>query len=161
MKIYRHYGADKFDPDKTFSDLYNPVNFKPPGFWASPYDCEYGWKEFCEDQDFRTDSLESHFDFVLASDARILDIRTPSDVLPYTKKDPYAPAYSSLAEKVKDPTVNRSLDYCKLMNDFDGMEVHISENPTEFWWSKLFYGYDVDSLVLWNLDVVRVVDRKE
>lgn len=157
MKIYRHYGADTFDPGKTFSGY--PVNFKPPGFWASPCDCEYGWKEFCEDQEFRVENLARHFDFTLSKDARILEIHTPSDVLPYTKKDPYAPAYSSIGDK--DPTLGRMLDVCKLMNDFDGMEVYISENYNDFWWSKLFYGYDVDSLVLWNLDVVRVIDGKE
>lgn len=49
-------GGASFDPDKIVIDLDNKYNgflFKPDrGFWGSPVDAEYGWKEWCEDEYF-------------------------------------------------------------------------------------------------------------
>lgn len=49
--------GDAFDPDKIVIDLNNKHNgflFKPDkGFWGSPVDAEYGWKEWTESENFR------------------------------------------------------------------------------------------------------------
>ena len=48
--------GNAFDPDKIVIDLNNKYKgflFKPDnGFWGSPVDAEYGWKEWCEDEYF-------------------------------------------------------------------------------------------------------------
>lgn len=45
-----------FDPSKIVIDLNNEHKgflFKPDeGFWGSPVDAEYGWKEWCENEEF-------------------------------------------------------------------------------------------------------------
>lgn len=155
-KVYRHYGTNEFDSSRTFSSLSNLANYKPRGMWACPVDCEYGWKEWCEDEDFNVESLDQHFDFVLTEDARILEIHKVIDILPYTKWDGRPGVWSA----VQDPTANFILDYDKLKNEFDGMEVFLHEDLVGLHWSKLFYGYDVDSIVLWNLDTVVVIDTE-
>lgn len=48
--------GEVFDPDKIVIDLNNKHNgflFKPDkGFWGSPVDARYGWKEWCENEEF-------------------------------------------------------------------------------------------------------------
>lgn len=45
-----------FDPSKIVINLdnrYNGCLFKPDkGFWGSPIDASYGWKEWCENEEF-------------------------------------------------------------------------------------------------------------
>jgi len=52
---YLKYGVS-FDPSKIVIDLNNEYNgclFKPDkGFWGSPVDARYGWKEWCENEEF-------------------------------------------------------------------------------------------------------------
>ena len=159
MGIYRHYGADTFDKGWSYGSRENPVNFKPRGLWAGPVNPETNstsWHDWCEDSEWNLEGLTQHFDFVLSDDARILQIHTPADILPYTKPDPHA-MYMSIA-RIPDPTAKVLIDHEKLRKDFDGMEVYFEENYNDFWWSRLFYGYDVNSLVVWNLDKVIVID---
>lgn len=49
-----HYGSKEFDKDR-FTEIHNiPMCNKPSGgLWASPVGVEFGWKEWCEDNDFR------------------------------------------------------------------------------------------------------------
>ena len=49
--VYISYLSNNFDKSKigTADKLNNIVTNKPlTGFWASPADAEYGWKQFCE-----------------------------------------------------------------------------------------------------------------
>jgi len=52
---YLKYGVS-FDPSKIVIDLNNEYNgclFKPDkGFWGSPVNASYGWKEWCENEEF-------------------------------------------------------------------------------------------------------------
>ena len=71
--IYIHYGSSKYDPNHFVTPrnsdgrcIYN----KPlGGLWASRTDSDYGWKNWCEDNEFHTDNLSSAFKFKLRDDA--------------------------------------------------------------------------------------------
>ena len=54
MKRYIHYGHTQFNKDK-FTFIKNALNnTKPIGeLWASDVGAEYGWKDWCKDNDFR------------------------------------------------------------------------------------------------------------
>ena len=47
------YGCgDKFDI-KLFKPIKNRMHTKPEGgLWGSPVDCEYGWRQWCEDEGY-------------------------------------------------------------------------------------------------------------
>jgi hypothetical protein len=74
-----HYGDNIFDKD-LFMSIKDP-NWKPRyGFWASPINAKYGWKDWCiENNDSYFNENES-FTFTLTSDARILTIDNTDSV---------------------------------------------------------------------------------
>ena len=112
MKTYIHYGTIKTKPhhksngdgigelcvslvevpakfDKT---LFNPIrndNFVKPigGYWASPVDADWSWKDWCESEQYRVCDEKNSFKFTLKEDARVLHIKHHSelDTLPRNK----------------------------------------------------------------------------
>lgn len=139
-KLYRHYGENINDID--FDRKYMSVRGdKPDGLWASPVSCGRPWKEWCEKEGYEIEKLDRHFDFTLKPGARILEVRTKEDAAPYIR--------SLLGGLIQE------FDHRSLQRDFDGMEVYLSDN----WRLKdmnVFYYWDVDSIVIWNLDVIDV-----
>lgn len=154
-KIYRHYGAVVFD---STHELGGGHMGKPDGLWASPkksYDCSYTWKDFCISEEFRLESLKHYFDFRLKKGTRILRIHSISDIIPYLeKKDDYDEYSREFPLLAKDPTFHKKLNMKRIHKQFDGMEVYMGQNYSEFHYSDMFNVWDVDSLVIWNLDRV-------
>jgi len=90
--------GETFDPDKIVIDLNNKHNgflFKPDkGFWGSPVDAKYGWKEWTESEYFRDYDYDNPIYWTLIS-GKILQIdwdevknKTSSDLIKYITK-PY------------------------------------------------------------------------
>lgn len=144
---YIHYGHDSFDKKYLVETIDYKHMFrrydKPHGLWASPVDSEIGWKDWCECEDFETESLEKSFVFTLKP-CRVLHIKKPGDVTPYLDKVPSYPG--QLCDHYK-------LNLSKIYQEYDAMELHLSEN-----WRlrdmEVFYSWDVDSIVVWNPDVI-------
>ena len=144
--VYIHRGSDVFKPElivKKF-DRFD----KPSGLWASPEDSDWGWREWCEAEDFRSEEqLSKSFKFKLKESARVLHIRRLRDVEPFTTLDPSFIFFDG-----------HELDLNRIYSEFDAMEVHMSDNWCELHDSLLFYSWDVDSIVVWNPDVIEVLD---
>ena len=147
-KVYVHYGASKFDRNHPLGGGHMG---KPDGFWASPKYTDWGWKNFCESANFHPERLDKCIKFRLKKGAKILNVRSVKDIEPYLIKTEYYERYNSPF----DLTLGMELDIEKLHADFDGMEVFMSRN-----WNLhdtcMFYQYDVDSIVIWNLDVINL-----
>lgn len=137
--------------------LKNRVLFIKPygGLWASRVDAEYGWKEWTEDNEYRTDyyNKDNYFKFKLRDDAKILVINDVKqlDKLPKVKSKFNLPIENT----------NIYLDFEKLAKEYDAIEVLISEekvNPLDFnnslYWK--LYGWDCDSILIMNKDIVEV-----
>ena len=141
MEMYRHYGTDRIDMDRKYTTSRGD---KPAGLWASPVSCGDPWKEWCEDEDYEIEKLDRHFDFTLKPGARILHVREKEDAAPYIR--------SLLGGLIQE------LDHESLQRDFDGMELHLSDN-----WSlrdmNVFYYWNVDSIVIWGLDVIEPLKK--
>ena len=138
MTNYIHYGADKFDP---MSVSVNPflLQQKPAGLWASPVDSDWSWKDWCECEGYHTESLKKSFTFALDDSAKVLHVYRLKDVEGYLEP----PAYCGLNME-------------KLCDDYDAMELHMSENYAELKHSFLFNCWDCDSIVVWNYDKIVV-----
>lgn len=141
--IYRHYGttADKFRIDHIYEGA---GLYKPKGLWACPEYAIDDWKDWCEGEDYEADFLSEHFDFTLKPETKILHIKDVSDILPYCKGDSEIRRHFS-----SDPTIDKFLDLEKIYREFDGMEVDMRIGL--FHDSKLFYTWDVSSIVIWYL----------
>lgn len=146
---YIHYGHKSFDPIYMLSTMNHAFKYrrrdKPHGLWASPVDCELPWKEWCENEDFHTDTLDKSFTFSLSPDARVLHVNHILDIEPFIR-------YERL-----DPDLLWSYPELRLntiYNKYDAMEVHMSKHWNELHDSPLFYSWDVDSIVVWNPDVI-------
>lgn len=142
--IYRHYGttADKFRLDYNYEGA---GLYKPKGLWACPEYAIDEWKDWCED--YKVDFLSEHFDFTLKPETKILLIRDVGDILPYCKSD----GLGLLHYSSTDPTIDKVLDLEKIYREFDGMEVDMRSGWPLFHDSKLFYTWDVSSIVIWYL----------
>ena len=150
--IYVHYGNDTFDPGQVRYAKFNKRNGgngcyrKPGGLWASPVDAWISWKEWCEGEDFHTDLLDSFFTFTLKDGAKVLDICKLEDIEGYIK----------VIDEGKYGT-HYYLDLDKIYREFDAMEIHHEGHYNELHDSDIFYAWDVDSICVWNPDMVEVI----
>ena len=156
-KIYRHYGNDHFDPD-LIPEVTKTRNMKPDGgFWASPLNSKRSWYDWCVREQFNEEELNTYFDFKLKSSANILYIRSEKDVKSMIERFPgrtmepsenwiYAPG------RTKEENYLRNFpDFVVISKEYDGVELDISSCSELYHW---MYGWDVDSIVIWNKDIV-------
>ena len=143
MKNYIHYGHTKFRKD-LFTKIKNvDCSTKPRGgLWASDINTKHGWKEWCNENEFRDCNKENSFTFTLSDDAKILYIESVNDLESLPKgKDKFGLNFSSWY----------LLDFEKLAETYDAVEVSISSDFDLYY--KL-YGWDCDSIVIMNPDIV-------
>ena len=59
------YGCGKEFDSSKFNLIENQdfVNKPMGGLWASPVSSKYGWKEWCNAENFKTTTLKTFFDF--------------------------------------------------------------------------------------------------
>ena len=144
--IYIHYGHKFFD-DNLFKEIENKGFVKPlGGLWASAINAEYGWKDWCKENNFRDCIEQNSFKFKLKSETRILKI----DSVEVLKKLP-----------VIEMPYNFSwitLDFEKIKKEYDVIEVLISEDSRLYW---DLYGWDCDSLLVLNKDCIEILNKEE
>lgn len=157
-KVYIHYGANLFDPNKYSKPNY--IGCKPYGLWASPKYCGFSWKDYCESEDFHIERLEKSFEFTLKKDTKILQIRSLKDAKPYFIEKPDEDIITDILEYLFDAKYR--LDLERIYKEFDGIELFFSNNYHEFHYnSEIFNPWDVDSLVIWNYDKIKINEEKQ
>jgi len=155
-KIYVHYGSDFLNKDMSIEEW--DSGDKPKGIWASPKNTNWGWKDWCEYEYFEVHKLKLSFEFKLKRKSRILKIRKIEDIWPYLKEieDESLWWWPSRYEDYK-----YELDKKKIYNKFDGMELFMRNNYGYFHnHSHIFTTWDVDSIVIWNLDIIELIKKK-
>lgn len=151
-KVYIHYGASHFDPHHPLGGGHCG---KPNGLWASPRYSKLGWAKWCESEEFHTERLAKHFKFRLQKGTRILKIKCIDDIIPFLmENETYKKNSVMFPVLYSDPTAGKNLDMQKIKSKYDGMEVYMDQNYGELHNSNMFNVWDVDSLVIWNLDKV-------
>ena len=158
-KIYRHYGAGKFDPTHELST----EKRKPDGLFACPKRTAWEWVE-CLKADwcgtlYPGKNADSFFDFRLKKGTKILRLHNLRDIAPYLKADENYMWFKNSCpdEMEKDITLGMTVDMDKLKRHFDGIEVYLNNKTCgELTLSYMFSMYETDTLIIWNLD--RVVE---
>lgn len=148
-KLYIHYGHRNFSKERVTKMRNGPggniaINKPDFGLWGSPVDCKFGWKDWCESEDFRTDTLDRYFVFKIKDGSKIFTVRNKDDVSDYL----YTPHLYML----------EYIDFDKIMKEYDGMELIHGDNYMDLHYGY-FYSWDVDSIVVWNPDVIEVVRK--
>lgn len=80
--VYIHYGSTKFDPAHGFP-IRNANDWSKPigGLWASRVDASYGWKRWCEAEDFASCEKSNSFEFAMKDPSKVAVIRNKTDLL--------------------------------------------------------------------------------
>ena len=139
---YIHYGSKEFNMSHMYPPRENFPTKPSSGLWASRVDEKFGWKEWCESEDFRTDTLDKFFTFQLSPSAKVLTVKSHKDIDPYLVQNPFSHLY-------------RDINFDRIMSEYDAMELIMDFNYTDL--SFIFYLWDVNSIVVFNLDKVTKV----
>lgn len=142
---YIHYGTAEYSKDK-FKEIKNERLFTKPigGLWASRVDTEYGWKNWTEDEHFRTEVYreDNYFKFKLKDEAKVLVMDNAKQILDLPK------------QKNEFNFSFVCLDFEKLAKEYDAIEVLISQDGKLYW---DLYGWDCDSILVMNKEMVEVI----
>ncbi len=141
-KKYIHYGHKKFDRSK-FIPVQNFRAFTKPhgGLWASPVDAEFGWKDWCKENEFNMCRMGCSFTFELSPEANVLHICSADslDGLPRVENEWSLPEWCML-------------DFEKLIEQgYDAIELILSADYSLYW---NLYGWDCDSILIMNPEVI-------
>lgn len=145
-KTYIHYGHKHFDK-LLFSPIKNMHSLtKPMGrLWASDVDAVRGWKDWCDDNEFRECEKDNSFKFMFTIDAKILTINSSNDLENLPKgEDKYGMSSWVI------------LDFEKISQEYDAIEVNISSDGMLYY---RLYGWDCDSILVMNPDVIQEIKR--
>ena len=139
---YIHYGSSELI---SISHIKNRRGFSKPqgGLWASQVDSKFGWKEWCDREKFRVNTLDNSFKFTLKDDAKIFHIYSINDLKQLPK------------QRTEFELTWYCLDFEEIEKEFDGIELHLSEEKFEgenFGQGLYFalYGWDCDSILLFH-----------
>lgn len=157
-EIYRHYGHDKFDKNMFLKIKNQELRNKPHGgLWASPTkDVDVGWARWCIQEEFHVDKLDSYFDFKLKDNARVLRIEKTKDL----EKLPRVDLYDELVNLQALNTMNFDIDFEKIAKNYDAMLVYMYRDEENKGMKSMYfelYGWDVDTLLVLNHEVIEVV----
>jgi len=148
-KKYIHYGHSKFDPIYVRYEVH-PLACKPNmGLWASPVDTDWGWKDWCESEQWSCSDMNLHFYFTLSDSAKIFEVHSEDDILPYL--------ISTGTPTFTKTSIGDGIDFDRIFREgYDGMELFISEDYSMH--DGVFNVWDCDSIVVWNPDVIQEVE---
>lgn len=142
--IYVHYGSNRFERELFLMPINRPdfVISKPfGGLWASNIESEYGWKEWCEINEFHLNELESNFKFMLSNEANIFHIKNTKDICTLP-----------LIDNLYIITNHKVIDFEKCIQlGIDAIELHLSEDRSLY---HDLYGWDCDSILILNPDII-------
>lgn len=152
---YIHYGATEFIPTKGFP-IKNLEHFMKPkgGLWASRKNASFGWKDWCEQEDFRHCDMENSFEFTFTNQAKIVTISTVQQLhnLPQMEDGGLSWCYSIDFEKCLHLGID-AIELCWYGNEY--RDVAFGDLYNEL------YGWDCDSIVVLNPDAIKQIDNQK
>ena len=134
-----HYGSSSFDPSKfkPIKDSEGFMGVKPRGgLWASPVNAEYGWVDWCKDNDYANGSLLESFELTVVGNILVIDSKENLDLLPWVDNDRFN-CFISFETLVKA--------------GYDA--IHLTgrgEDETRYCFPKSLSGWDCESVLVLN-----------
>jgi len=123
---------------------------KPRGLWLSDED-EFGWREWCEGEEWNLGGLAYATEFALTPEGNVLIITTEQEFKAFGEK-----YKGALYEGVQ---IN-GIDWRKVQADYDGIIITPYRHESRFDFTNFWYaGWDVASGCIWNLRAIVPVQR--
>lgn len=154
---YIHYGASAFDKTR-FVQVVNRIKWIKPvahtGLWGSPVDAKWGWKDWCEAENFRECDESNSFKFT---------VKNPEKIFFVNSKESYKELIKLYGDK-NNLTVTFDytpwyINFNKMINDgWEGLEISITDYPTLY---DLLYGWDCDSILIFTKDAIVPVTTED
>ncbi len=150
--VYVHYGSTKFDID-CFTPAYTRMHDLKPeaGFWASPIDAQWSWRDWCQRESFCNDNPNCRIEFSLAADAKVFRVRTLEDIAYLIDKysAPWHAAMDTHTSYLSCGLPALAIDYEAMAKDYDGLDYSYTAlgNVLGCW--------DCDSVVIFNHEVMQ------
>ena len=143
-----------FDPTWDYDNLHEIANAvgKPRGFWLSDDD-DWGWRYWCEAEDWNMGGLAHATEFRLTPGHNVLLITTYEEFEAFGNEY-RVPAYPGLAgvERLE------AIDWARVRDEYDGIVISPYQNERRFDLVNFWYaGWDVASACIWNLDAIEPV----
>jgi len=141
MTGYIHYGHKNFDLSK-FQEISNREMFVKPlgGLWGSPINAEFGWKDWCEAEEFKECNEDNSFKFILSENANIYYINCKEDIM----------KLPSIEYPFHTPWINLDFEMIKA-NGIDAIQFNLSNDKGVNFEDQLYYllyGWDCDSILI-------------
>lgn len=151
-KKYIHYGSSTFDINR-FRKIENiclgSLDNKPyGGLWASPVECNSSWYNWCLNNDYKPEKLKESFTFTLKPGTNILKLNSTDDVYLLNKFFIITKPLSRMSF-IDTPTID--FEYLEKVG-YDGLEISMDDYDMYM----KFYGWDVDSLLLFNPNCIDI-----
>lgn len=142
MKTYIHYGHTAFILEQ-FTPIQNRYGMTKPygGFWASPKDAEWGWKDWCEAEVFRECKESNSFCFTLRDDSKVLTITNTEQLRSIPQQN--CEGFFMLWKALDFETLESS--------GVDAVEVNLSADRNLYY---ELYGWDCDSILIMNPEII-------
>jgi hypothetical protein len=136
-----HFGSPAYLP-QTVKPIVNDNWSKPKGgLWTSPVDSLWGWKDWCEFEQFRECDEDNSFKLQFKLDANILVI----DCLQDLKKLPMQTVVVTHEYQKKYP------DFELLAKQYDAIWLtEVGEQETRMSYPANLYGWDCESVLILN-----------
>ena len=156
--IYIHYGSKVFNPEKGFPIENESWLWTKPkghtGLWASRENASFGWKDWCESEDFRECSEEDSFKFKLKEGANVVYLHTEKDILKLPLIGPHEMGGGIFNSKYIDfeKCVEIGIDVIELAWYGDEWKSVRKDNL-----HYALYGWDCDCILILNPDIVEVL----
>lgn len=136
-----HYGSTNYNPELV-GKIVNARWVKPKGgLWTSPVDSQWGWKDWCEMENFRECNESNSFRLVFKPEAKILVINGLYD-LEILPKNVFELAYNYR---------KHYLDFELLATTYDAIWLtEVGQRETHLSQPMDLYGWDCESVLIMN-----------
>lgn len=130
-----HYGEKQYQPSKI-KPIENEGCVKPKGgLWTSPINSNWGWKDWCESENFRDCNEANSFKLKFKPDAKIIIIDSLKDLLGL-------PKYNYHEKQYPDFELLATMCDAIWLTEKGQNETHLS-HPS-------LYGWDCESVLIIN-----------
>jgi hypothetical protein len=149
MKLIR-YGAEDFDPSRILP-IQNSVicgGVKPcGGLWTSPANSEYGWAEWCRDQDFGLSDLMKSFFLIYRGRTLVVDSLEDCVALPRVYLD--------------ETRRREVVDFESLTLQVDAIHLTLAGEKRTRYTDPGLYGWDCESVLVLNPHSLMAFSRSD
>lgn len=145
--ILTHFSIEGWKLNRNY--VYLQRHFKPRGLWLSD-ESDFGWKEWCESEEFGLERLASATQFSFTDDANILHLKNLDDVMAFAKEWDDG--------KYPDHPYMSGIDWEGLSFVYDGILITPYLKSWDLRLPTWYLGWDVSSACVWNLNAIEQVE---